>query len=216
MRHDRHEFYRHYAYNVPEFQRQGVDVTGITDDGSAPVSTEVRDSGLGRYTGDSPTGVRQYDALGTYVSGLGQDPVITTTVTDASSGVTTYFPTDTSSGAVAPAAAAAAVSTPAATGGGWFADVLSAITGTAQAVAQTAATVAPVVLSIDQQSRFASINATRAAQGLPPLTASQYSQQYVPTPTFGVAVAPATMQSVMWIAGGLGLVALAAVALGRK
>jgi hypothetical protein len=146
---------------------------------------------------------------------LGQDGTTTTdTSLPDSSGTTTYFgPTDTSSGsttfvdmstpgASAPVAAAPAAST--SSSGGWLSSLFSGVASVAQAAAPIVAAVAPGALSVVQQAQFNSMNAARAAKGLAPLTAAQYQQQYA-MPTATVGVSSQTMQSLMWIAGGLGL-----------
>jgi hypothetical protein len=211
MRHDRHEYYRHYAIAQPEWQQQGSDMSpGTIDTPGAGVPSEVADTGLGRYAGDDPTGRRMYDGLGRYVDGLGQSPDTTITVYDPSTQTLT----------VGPAPGANAAPAPAATGGGWWTDVLNAISGTAQAVAQTAQSVAPALvqtasivapaaLSIVEQNKLAAINNQRAAAGLAPLTAAQYQQQYMITPGVNVGLTPDTTRALMW-GGGilLGVVVL--------
>jgi hypothetical protein len=211
MRHDRHEYYRHYATNQPEWQQQGTDSAAGSIDTRAGVPSEVADTGLGRYTGDDPTGRRMYDGLGVQFDGLGQTDT-SITVYDPSTQTLTVGPAPDGTAAPAPAAAS---------GGGWFSDVLSALTGTAQAIAQTAQAVAPALvqtagivapaaLSIVQQNKLASLNQQRAAAGLPPLSAAAYQAQYVPTPGVNVGLSPATTQALMW--GGLGLGAVVLIA----
>jgi hypothetical protein len=144
-----------------------------------------------------------------YAQQLGQDLTVTDT------GITSFFgpAVDTT-----PTIDATATPAPAATGGGWFSDILATIGTTVQTVAQSAAEIAPGVLSIVQQNKLIEVNAQRAAKGLPPLTAAQYSAQYVPTPTVGVSagINPATMRSIFWIAGGLAGVAVLVSLIGRR
>lgn len=166
------------------------------------------------------------DPLGWYVGdadGLGQDT--TTTDTSASAGTTTYFgPTDTTTGvtydysqspALTPAAPAAAPAASTSSSGGWLSSVLSTVQSTIQSVAQTTQAVAPAVLSVVEQGKLASLNAQRAAQGLPPLTAAQYSAQYMPQVGVQAGVAPATQTMLYILGGGLALVLLVGM-LGKK
>jgi hypothetical protein len=145
---------------------------------------------------------------------LGQDPFsVTDTTTTDSSGTTTYYgasdgtttPVDTSSIPPPPAAASS--------GGGWLASILGAASSVAGAVATTAqavapafttpgATVAQAALAVQQSSRLAALNATRAAQGLPPYTLAQYASLYPAAPTSALG------GSTMYVVAGLGAVAL--------
>lgn len=154
-------------------------------------------------------------SITTYAS----DGSATTVFTDGSS--TTIAADGTVTSAPAPAGAtpapAVASSTPAAStsaNGGWLTSVFAALTGAAQASTAVATTVATInaptaQLTAAQQGAFASINATRAAQGLAPLTPAQYQQMYAPTAAgLPLNLSSLTSNPTLLLLGGAALLAL--------
>jgi len=95
-----------------------------------------------------------------------------------------------------PTGTAAPAATPAA--GGWLASIGTAVSA-----------LAPALTSFTQSSQLAKLNAQRAAQGLPPLAS-------LPTVTAQVGLAPSTITPLLYIAGGIGAVAIVVALLMRK
>jgi len=72
-------------------------------------------------------------------------------------------------------------------------------------------------LSVYRQVQFSNVQAKRAAQGLPPLTAAQYNAQYVPpSATVNVGLAPQTQSLMMWVLGGAAAVAVMMILTGKR